>query len=328
MAETSYDITQYDQELLNRFLKEMLLIRRFEEKCAQMYGLQKIGGFCHLYIGQEAVAVGSIAALDLTKDYVLTGYRDHGHALACGMDPNSIMAELFGKVTGCSRGKGGSMHLFDIDKHFYGGNGIVGGQIPVATGVALKINAKQEDGVVLCYFGDGAIHQGAFHESLNLAKIWNLPVIYICENNQYGMGTAFHRVSSVHDFSIMGASYGIPGKQINGMDVLEVYAEVVKAVEQARTEKFASFLEIKTYRYRGHSMSDPAKYRTKEELEDYKQQDPILLLKAAMLEQKLLTNEAFTVMDAECKQISNDAVTFSENSEEPALETLHEDVLM
>jgi pyruvate dehydrogenase E1 component alpha subunit len=328
MAETSYDITHYDQELLNKFLKEMLLIRRFEEKSAQMYGLQKIGGFCHLYIGQEAVAVGSIAALDLSKDYVLTGYRDHGHALTCGMDPNRVMAELFGKVTGCSRGKGGSMHLFDIDKHFYGGNGIVGGQIPVATGVALKITAKQEDGVVLCYFGDGAIHQGAFHESLNLAKIWNLPVIYICENNQYGMGTAFHRVSSVHDFSVMGTSYGIPGKQVNGMDVLEVYAEVSKAVEQARTEKLASFLEIKTYRYRGHSMSDPAKYRTKEELADYKQQDPILLLKAAMLEQKLLTDETFTAMDAECKQISNDAVTFSENSEEPALENLYEDMLI
>ncbi len=327
MAEKAYDIAKYDQELLNKFLKEMLLVRRFEEKCAQMYGLQKIGGFCHLYIGQEAVAVGSIAALDLAKDYVLTSYRDHAHALACGMDPNNVMAELFGKITGCSHGKGGSMHLFDSDKHFYGGNGIVGGQIPVATGVALKISYKQEDGVVLCYFGDGAIHQGAFHESLNLAKIWNLPVIYICENNHYGMGTAYHRVSSVHDFSVMGASYGIPGKQINGMNVLEVYEEVSKAVEQARTEKLASFLEIKTYRYRGHSMSDPAKYRTKEELADYKQQDPILLLKAAMLEQGLLTEDAFAALDAECKQISSDSVTFSENSDEPALETLYEDIV-
>ncbi len=328
MAEKTHDMTKYDQELLNKFLKDMLLVRRFEEKCAQMYGLQKIGGFCHLYIGQEAVAVGSIGALDLTKDYVLTGYRDHAHALVCGMDPNSVMAELFGKITGCSRGKGGSMHLFDIEKHFYGGNGIVGGQIPVATGVALKISYKQEDGVVLCYFGDGAIHQGAFHESLNLAKIWNLPIIYICENNQYGMGTAFHRVSAVHDFSIMGASYGIPGKQINGMDVIEVYEEVSKAVEQARTEKLASFLEIKTYRYRGHSMSDPAKYRTKEELKDYKDQDSILLLKSTMLEQELLTEETFTALDAECKQIANDSVTFSENSDEPALETLYEDVLV
>lgn len=327
MAEKAYDVTQYDQTLLKKFLKEMLLVRRFEEKSAQMYGLQKIGGFCHLYIGQEAVAVGSIAALDLTKDYVLTGYRDHGHALACGMDPNAVMAELFGRITGCSRGKGGSMHLFDAEKHFYGGNGIVGGQIPVATGVALKISYRQEDGVVLCYFGDGAIHQGAFHESLNLAKIWNLPIVYICENNHYGMGTAFHRVSSVQDFSVMGASYGIPGRQVDGMNVLEVYDEVSKAVEQARADKLATFLEIKTYRYRGHSMSDPAKYRTKDELEEYKQQDPILLLKAAMLEQNVLTDETFTALDDECKQISSDAVAFSENSDEPALETLYEDIL-
>lgn len=325
---TSRDITQYDQNFLKKLLKDMLLIRRFEEKSAQMYGLQKIGGFCHLYIGQEAVAVGSIVTLDLTKDYVVTGYRDHGHALACGMDPNVVMAELFGKITGCSRGKGGSMHLFDEEKHFYGGNGIVGGQIPVATGVALKISYKKEEGVVLCYFGDGAIHQGAFHESLNLAKIWNLPIVYICENNQYGMGTAFHRVSSVQDFSIMGASYGIPGKQVNGMDVIEVYEEVSQAVQQARKEKLASFLEIKTYRYRGHSMSDPAKYRTKEELTEYKQQDPILLLKANLLEKNLLTEEEFKDIDQECKAISDESVRFSEESEEPALETLYEDVLV
>ena len=198
----------------------------------------------------------------------------------------------------------------------------------MATGVALKINYKKEDGVVLCYFGDGAIHQGAFHESLNLAKIWDLPVIYICENNHYGMGTAFHRVSSVHDFSIMGDSYGIPGKQIDGMNVLEVYEEVSQAVQQARIDKLASFLEIKTYRYRGHSMSDPAKYRTKDELNEYKGQDPILLLKAAMLEKELLTEEAFAALDKECKHISDAAVEFSENSDEPALETLYEDVLV
>ena len=325
---TSRDITQYDQNFLKKFLKDMLLIRRFEEKSAQMYGLQKIGGFCHLYIGQEAVAVGSIATLDLTKDYVVTGYRDHGHALACGMDPNAVMAELFGKITGCSRGKGGSMHLFDAEKHFYGGNGIVGGQIPVATGIALKVSYKKEEGVVLCYFGDGAIHQGAFHESLNLAKIWNLPIVYICENNQYGMGTAFQRVSSVDDFSVMGASYGIPGKQVNGMDIIEVYEEVSQTVQQARTEKLASFLEIRTYRYRGHSMSDPAKYRTKEELAEYKQQDPILLLKANLLEKNLLTEEEFKDIDQECKAISDESVRFSEKSEEPALETLYEDVLV
>ncbi len=325
---TVQDMTKYDTQFLLKLLKEMLLVRRFEEKCAQMYGLQKIGGFCHLYIGQEAVAIGSIAALDLTKDYVLTGYRDHAHALVCGMTPNSVMAELFGKMTGCSRGKGGSMHMFDAEKHFYGGNGIVGGQIPIATGVALKIAYQEEDGVVLCYFGDGAIHQGAYHESLNLAKIWNLPIIYICENNQYGMGTAFHRVSAVHDFSVMGNSYGIPGKQINGMDVIEVYEEVSAAVEHARQDKLASFLEIKTYRYRGHSMSDPAKYRTKEELKEQKERDPILMLKTTMKEARLLTDDEYQAIDQVCKDLSDASVRFAEESEEPALETLYEDVLV
>lgn len=325
---TSHDMTKYSKEFLTKLLKEIVLIRRFEEKSAQMYGLQKIGGFCHLYIGQESVAVGSIATLDLTKDYVLTGYRDHGHALACGMHPNVVMAELFGKVTGCSRGKGGSMHLFDAEKHFYGGNGIVGGQIPVATGVALKIHYKKEDGVVLCYFGDGAIHQGAFHESLNLAKIWNLPIVYICENNHYGMGTAFQRVSSVRDFSIMGVSYGIPGKQVNGMDVLEVYEEVSQAVQHARNEGLPSFLEVKTYRYRGHSMSDPAKYRTKEELAEHKQRDPILMLKEIMIKENFLTEEEFKTIDKECKDLSDESVRFSEESQEPALETMYEDIFV
>ena len=325
---TAHDISKYDKNFLMKLLREMVLIRRFEEKCAQMYGLQKIGGFCHLYIGQESVAVGSIGALNLQTDYVLTGYRDHGHALACGMHPNAVMAELFGKETGCSRGKGGSMHLFDGEKHFYGGNGIVGGQIPMATGVAMKISYKEEDGVVLCYFGDGAIHQGAFHESLNLAKIWNLPIIYICENNHYGMGTAFHRVSSVHDFSIMGVSYGIPGKQVNGMDVLEVYEEVSTAAEHARKEHLPSFLEIKTYRYRGHSMSDPAKYRTKEELKLHKEQDPILMLKTNMIEHDLLSEDEYDELDKECKELAGESVRFSEESEEPALESLYEDILV
>lgn len=322
------DISKYDKPFLLKLLREMTLIRRFEEKCAQMYGLQKIGGFCHLYIGQESVAVGTIATLDMTTDYVLTAYRDHGHALACGMSANSIMAELFGKATGCSRGKGGSMHLFDAEKHFYGGNGIVGGQIPMATGVALKIRYKQENGAVLCYFGDGAIHQGAFHESLNLAKIWNLPIVYICENNQYGMGTAFHRVSSVQDFSVMGASYSIPGKQINGMDVIEVYEETAAMVESARKEGLPGFLEIRTYRYRGHSMSDPAKYRSKEEVEQQKERDPILMLKQRMIEREMLTEREFEALDQECIAISSDSVTFSEQSDEPAREALYQDILV
>ncbi|HZJ82543.1 MAG TPA: pyruvate dehydrogenase (acetyl-transferring) E1 component subunit alpha [Clostridia bacterium] len=321
------EVDKYDRGFLIQLLREMLLIRRFEEKAGQMYGLQKIGGFCHLYIGQEAIATGSIAALNLEKDYVLTAYRDHGHAISCGMDPDVIMAELYGKETGCSRGKGGSMHLFDVDKHMYGGHGIVGSHIPLATGVALKIKYNKEDGVVLCYFGDGAIHQGAFHESLNMAKIWDLPIVFICENNQYGMGTSVERVSSVHDFYIMGDSYGIKGKQVDGMNVLEVYEETVEAVKKARDEGLPSFLEIKTYRYRGHSMSDPAKYRSREELNEYRQQDPIVLLKEAMIEKEMLTEEDYKKMDDECKDISNKSVEFAENSDEPSLESLYEDIL-
>jgi pyruvate dehydrogenase E1 component alpha subunit len=314
---------QFEAELL----RKMLLIRRFEEKAAQMYGLKKIGGFCHLYIGQEAAAVGAIAAIDLSRDYTVGAYRDHGYALACGMKPRGLMAELFGKATGVSRGKGGSMHFFDAAGHMFGGNGIVGAQIPVATGVALKCRYRKDGGVVLCWFGDGAIHQGSFHESLNMAKIWNLPIIYICENNQYGMGTDFRRVSSVTDFVVMGASYGIPGKQVNGMDVVEVFQEVGEAAEKARSESTPVFLEVRTYRYRGHSMSDPAKYRTPEELEAYKKQDPLLVLKSRMEESGRLTEEAYAALDAECKAICDDAVKFAEESPDPPLSALHEDIL-
>jgi pyruvate dehydrogenase E1 component alpha subunit len=305
----------------------MLLIRRFEEKAAQMYGLKKIGGFCHLYIGQEAAAVGAIAAIDLSRDYTVGAYRDHGYALACGMEPRGLMAELFGKATGVSKGKGGSMHLFDAARHMFGGNGIVGAQIPVATGVALKCRYRRDGGVVLCWFGDGAIHQGSFHESLNMAKIWKLPIIYICENNQYGMGTDFRRVSSITDFVVMGASYGIPGKQVNGMDVQEVYREVKEAAAQVRAEEAPMFLEIKTYRYRGHSMSDPAKYRTPEELESYKKQDPLLIQKARMEEAGTLTAEQYAEMDAACKASVDDAVKFAEESPEPDPSSLYEDIL-
>jgi pyruvate dehydrogenase E1 component alpha subunit len=308
-------------------LGKMLLIRRFEEKAAQMYGLKKIGGFCHLYIGQEAAGVGAIAAIDLARDYTVGAYRDHGYALACGMDPKRLMAELFGKATGVSKGKGGSMHFFDAGRHMLGGNGIVGAQIPVATGVALKCRYRKDGGVVLCWFGDGAIHQGSFHESLNMAKIWNLPIIYICENNQYGMGTDFRRVSSVTDFVVMGHSYGIPGKQVNGMDVMEVYREVGEAAARVRAEATPIFLEIKTYRYRGHSMSDPAKYRTPEELESYKKQDPLLIQKSRLEESGTLTGEQYAAMDAECKAVCDEAVKFAEESPEPDPSALYEDVL-
>ena len=315
-----------DARLERDLLGRMLLIRRFEEKAAQMYGLKKIGGFCHLYIGQEAAAVGAIGAIDLSRDYTVGAYRDHGYALACGMEPNALMAELFGKATGVSKGKGGSMHFFDAGRHMFGGNGIVGAQIPVATGVALKCHYRKDGGVVLCWFGDGAIHQGSFHESLNMAKIWNLPIIYICENNQYGMGTDFRRVSSVTDFVVMGASYGIPGKQVNGMDVQEVYREVGEAAARVRAESTPMFLEIKTYRYRGHSMSDPAKYRTPEELDSYKKQDPILILKARMEESGSLTAAQYEAMDASCKTVCEEAVTFAEESPDPDPSALYEDV--
>ncbi len=318
---------QYPEELQLSLLKTMILIRRFEEKASQMYGLRKIGGFCHLYIGQEAVAVGAVGTLDLAMDYVVTAYRDHGHALTCGLSPNELMAELYGKKTGCSRGKGGSMHFYSAEKHMLGGNGIVGSQIPVATGVGLKLKTKKEDGVVLCFFGDGAIHQGAFHESLNLAKIWNLPVVYICENNQYGMGTDFRRVSAIEDFSQMGVSYGIEGKNVDGMDVLEVYDSVGEAVKNAK-EGQPGFLNIRTYRYKGHSMSDPAKYRTKDEVAAYRKQDPIELLKATMLKNSILTEEQYKKIDDEAKDTCGKAVEFAEKSEEPPLEALYENVLV
>lgn len=322
------NIKEYDHAFLRKMLKEMLLIRRFEEVTGKMYRKRKIGGFCHLYIGQEACCVGTIAALDLSTDYVMTTYRDHAHAISCGMHPNVLMAELYGKATGCSGGKGGSMHFFDKEKHMLGGHGIVGAHLPLAAGYAFKMRYDSTTGVVLVYFGDGAIHQGAFHETLNLAKIWKLPIIFICENNQYGMGTEFSRVSSVTDYSIMANSYGMPGKQVEGMDILNVYEETMEYVKLAKEENTPSFMEIKTYRYQGHSMSDPAKYRSKDELNEYKDKDSIIMLKAEMIENKLLTEEEFAAMDKECKEISQQSVDFAENSDEPTSEALYKDILV
>jgi pyruvate dehydrogenase E1 component alpha subunit len=322
----------YNESFLKGLLGDMLLIRRFEEKAGQMYGLKKIGGFCHLYNGQEAVAVGSIRALDLKRDYVLTGYRDHGHALVCGIDPKAIMAELFGKVTGSSRGKGGSMHLFDLEKHMLGGNGIVGGQIPVATGVAFasaynyKLGKTKDMGVTLCYFGDGAIHQGSFHESLNLAKIWQIPIVYIVENNQFGMGTAVSRASAVQDFDVKAKGYNIEGRIVEGMDVLSVYKAVKECVDDARKTGNAYLLDVKTYRYRGHSMSDPQKYRTKEEIECYKEQDPIIQLKDELIAAKVLTEADYTALDDQIKARVQAATDFAEDSPEPALSAIYEDI--
>jgi len=256
---------------------------------------------------------------------VLTGYRDHGHALAAGMDANKIMAELFGKVSGCSRGKGGSMHLFDAERHFLGGNGIVGAQIPVATGVAFAQKYRGSGGVTVVFFGDGAIHQGAFHEALNLAKIWELPVIFVCENNQWGMGTSWKRVSAVDDFSLMASAYGLRGEQVDGMNVLAVLDAAERAVADAKQGK-PVLIEARTYRYKGHSMSDPQKYRTREEIDEYKKQDPVLILDDYLKEQGLWDEQKAAAQEEKAVAITAGAVDFAEQAAEPALHTLYEDI--
>lgn len=309
-------------------LRQMVLIRRFEERCSLQYGLRKIGGFLHLYTGQEAVAVGAVSCLDLETDYVFQTYRDHGHALATGMHPNELMAELFGKVTGCSRGKGGSMHLFSAAKHMMGGNGIVGAHIPLAAGAALAIRYKEEKGVVLCFLGDGAIHQGAFHEALNLAKVWNLPVVFICENNQWGMGTHFSRVSAVTEYHKMAESYGFPGVVMDGMDVAEVRRVMGEAVARARKEHLPTLVEAQTYRYVGHSISDPQKYRTKDEVKEKREQDPIKILKERMLADGSLSEDQFAQMEVEIKASVDESVKFAEESPQPRPEDLYADLLV
>jgi len=316
-----------EKEKLLEMFKMMLLIRRFEERSAQMYGMQKIGGFCHLYIGQEAVGVGTVAALR-PDDYLISAYRDHGHILAKGTEPNPVMAELFGKATGVSKGKGGSMHLFDVERRFMGGHGIVAGQIPLATGFGFAIKYKKEDQVVVVSFGEGAVHQGAFHESLNLAKLWNLPVIYLIENNRYGMGTPLERASAVWDLSQKAESYGMAHATVDGMDILAVHDVMKEAVDRARSESEPTLIEARTYRFRGHSMSDPvhSHYRTKEEVEEQKKQDPILLFKQKLLKDKVLTDEMIKEMEQEIKKTVMDAVNFAESSPEPSLDTLFEDI--
>jgi pyruvate dehydrogenase E1 component alpha subunit len=307
-------------------LEAMQLVRAFEEKAGMMYGLRKIGGFCHLYTGQEAVAVGAISALDLEKDYVLTGYRDHGHALALGMDPGAIMAELFGKATGVSRGKGGSMHLFDPVRRMLGGNGIVGAQIPVATGVALAQAYRGDGGVTLCFFGDGAFHQGALHESLNLAKIWSLPIVYVVENNQWGMGTNWKRVSSEEDFSLTAAGYGMKGLSCDGMDIAEVQGAMKEAVGRARGGGEPGLVEARTYRYKGHSMSDPQKYRSRDDVEEYRKRDPIAMLKGRMTDEGKLSASEWEAIVARTDARIEAAVAFAESSAEPAPGELYSDV--
>lgn len=314
-------------EQLLHLLYQMLLIRRFEEKAAEMYALGKIGGFCHLYIGQEAVGVGAMAAIR-PDDYVLTAYREHGQAIVKGMDPKRVMAELFGRIDGVSKGKGGSMHLFDKKVNFLGGHAIVGAHIPLATGVGFAIKYQKKDNVCLCFFGEGAINQGAFHEAMNLAELWKLPVIYICENNRYAMGTPLERASSLYDLSEKACAYDMPREHIDGMNVLEVYEHVKTAVERARRDKIPTLIEARTYRFRGHSMSDPSHshYRTKEELEEQKKRDPILLFREQLEKEGVLTAEAYQQIEQRVKKEIEEVVAFADASPMPSEDEIYKDV--
>ena len=301
----------------------MLLIRRFEERASQQYQAQKIGGFCHLYIGQEAVVAGAIAAIRF-DDYIITAYRDHAHALARGTSANACMAELFGKDTGCSRGLGGSMHFFDKEHHMYGGHAIVGAHVPLACGLAFACKYRNEDRVTLCFFGDGAINQGAFHEALNLAALFKLPVIFICENNLFAMGTSVERSTSLKQIIDRAEGYDIPGCVVDGMNFRHVRDTLSEVVESIRKDPHPAFVEVRTYRYRGHSMSDPASYRTKEQLEKYRLDDPITRLRAQLTREGKLTNEKFDELDKEAKRIALESVKFAEQSDEPPLEKLYD----
>jgi pyruvate dehydrogenase E1 component alpha subunit len=318
-----------DSELNLELLRSMLLQRRFEERTGEAYALGKIGGFCHLYIGQEAVGTGAISVLR-DDDYIITTYRDHGQALARGMTARSIMAELFGRVDGCSKGKGGSMHLFDRERNFLGGHGIVGGHIPIGTGVGFAIKYRGGDQVCLCFMGEAAVNNGAFHEALNMAALWRLPVVYLIENNLYGMGTAVSRASSVTDLSKRAHSYQMPGEVVDGQDVHAVREAVQRAVARARADQTPTLLEVRTFRFMGHSMSDAASgtYRKKEELDENLKRDPINLLRARMTEAGEMDDARFAKLDEEVKAVVADSLEFADQSPEPPLEALYEDVLV
>jgi pyruvate dehydrogenase E1 component alpha subunit len=318
-----------DPELNRAMLRSMLLQRRFEERTAEAYALGKIGGFCHLYIGQEAVSTGSLSVLR-PDDYVITTYRDHGQALARGMSPRAVMAELFGRIDGCARGKGGSMHMFDKSLNFLGGHGIVGAHVPLATGVGFAIKYRGRDQVCICYMGESVVNTGAFHEALNMAGLWKLPVVYIIENNRYGMGTALERASAIHDIYERGAAYNMPRAQCDGQDVFAVRAATQDAVDRARTDSTPTLLEVRTYRFMGHSMSDAVSgtYRSKAELDENMKRDPIVLLRAHMHENNEITDEDVQRLDEEIKAICQDAWDFADASPEPPLEALFEDVMV
>ncbi len=306
--------------------RSMLTIRRFEEKAGQMYGMGLIGGFCHLYIGQEAVVVGMQMTLK-AGDEVITGYRDHGHMLACGMDAKGVMAELTGRSHGYSRGKGGSMHMFSVERGFFGGHGIVGAQVPLGTGLAFANRYRDNDNVSLTYFGDGAANQGQVYESFNMAALWKLPVIYVIENNRYAMGTAITRSSAETNLSRRGLSFNIPGEQVDGMDVRAVKAAGAKAVAWCRKGEGPYILEMLTYRYRGHSMSDPAKYRTREEVEEVRtHHDPIDMARARILEKKFAKEDELKKIDGEVRDLTNQAAEFATHDPEPDVAELYTDI--
>ncbi len=316
---------KFSKETYLYWFESMMLIRRFEEKAGQLYGQQKIKGFCHLYIGQEACASGAVSALE-KGDKWITAYRDHGHPLALGSSPNALMAELFAKATGCSKGKGGSMHFFDKEVNFVGGHGIVGGQIPLGAGIAFAEKYNKTGKLCICYMGDGAVRQGAFHETLNMAMIWRLPVIFVIENNGYAMGTSVKRTSNVTELYKLGAAYDMPSFAIEAMSVENVHIAVAEAAERARKGDGPTLLEFRTYRYKGHSMSDPAKYRTKEELEEYKNLDPIEQVRAKILELGHAKENDLKEIEKKIKEAVNASVTFAEESPYPEPAEIYRDV--
>lgn len=314
-----------DKATLHDWYRQMVLVRRFEQKCAELYQLGKIGGFLHLYIGQEAVAVGTIAA-KREQDHVITAYRDHAHALAVGSDPNAVMAELMGKETGVSKGRGGSMHLADVKRNYWGGYAVVGGHVPLGTGIALAEQYKGTDAVVLCYMGDGSTNIGYFHESLNMAGVWDLPIIYVVENNKYGMGTSIDRASAVPDMITKAVAYGMEGKQVDGMNVISVYEATKQAIADIHDGKGPQFLELITYRFEGHSMGDPLRYRAKDEVEKWREDDPIGILERHLFQKKLATKDELEKIDAEVDKVIEQAVTFAEESPFPALDSLFDNI--
>ncbi len=318
-------VKKTDKKLLRAMLYQMVLGRRFEEKCAEVYRMGKIGGFCHLYIGQEAIAVGSMMALNPT-DMVITAYRDHVQAMVKGMSPESVMAELYGKEGGCVKGKGGSMHMFSKELEFYGGHGIVGGQIGVGTGLAYAAKYKQTGQVALCFFGEAAVNQGMFHESLNMAQLWKLPCIYICENNQYGMGTSQERAMSTRNIAKKAEAFEMANEFVDGMDVMAVREATLRAIERARKDSSPTLLEIRAYRFMGHSMSDPGNYRTRDEIKKYQERDPIVLFKDSLKEAKVLSDKDFEKIEQEAVEATERALKFAEESPLPDESELLTDV--